>query len=84
MWDELARRYGPLVGLRVNRELIVLVSGHDAVKQVLTRDDCNGRPDGFFFRMRTFNKVQGISQYVSHCFTLENINKFTLFFIIQI
>jgi hypothetical protein len=59
MWLELARQYGPLVGLRVNRDLVVLVSGHDAVKHVLNRDDCNGRPDGFFFRMRTFNKVQG-------------------------
>lgn len=47
------------MGLRLGRNLVVTVSGVDAVKEVLTRDEFDGRPDGFFFRLRTFGKRLG-------------------------
>ncbi|KAF5297438.1 hypothetical protein FQR65_LT01369 [Abscondita terminalis] len=60
VWAELARIYGPVVCMKLGRILVVTVTGVDAVKEVLTRDEFDGRPDGFFFRMRTFGKRLGI------------------------
>lgn len=36
------------------------MSGKDLIKQLYNREELNGRPDGFFFRIRTFNKKLGI------------------------
>ncbi|CAG9763050.1 unnamed protein product [Ceutorhynchus assimilis] len=60
VWLELAKNYGPVVGLKLGRNLIVSVAGPEAVKEVLSREDFDGRPDGFFFRLRTFGKRLGI------------------------
>lgn len=38
---------------------IVTVAGSEAVKEVLSREEFDGRPDGFFFRLRTFGKRLG-------------------------
>lgn len=38
----------------------MIVSSRDAIREVYTRDELNGRPDGFFFRVRTFEKRLGI------------------------
>ncbi|KAJ1525347.1 hypothetical protein ONE63_010165 [Megalurothrips usitatus] len=56
----LARRYGPVVGLRLGRDRVVVVSGAAAVRAVLTHADFDGRPDGFFFRLRCFGQRLGI------------------------
>lgn len=66
VWDSLARTYGPIVGLRLGKDRIVIVSGKDAVSEVLTRDDFDGRPDGFFFKMRTFGQRLG-KFFFTHC-----------------
>ncbi|KAK4873499.1 hypothetical protein RN001_015528 [Aquatica leii] len=60
VWDELAKIYGPVVCLKMGRSLVVTVTGPEAVREVLTRDEFDGRPDGFFFRVRTFGKRLGI------------------------
>lgn len=59
VWDEFASKYGPLVGLRMGLDRAVIVSGGEAVKHVYSRDDCDGRPEGFYFRMRTFGEKLG-------------------------
>lgn len=59
VWAELVEKYGPVVGLKMGRNLVVTVSGAEAVKEVLSRDEFDGRPDGFFFRLRTFGKRLG-------------------------
>ncbi|KAH1010291.1 hypothetical protein HUJ05_004608 [Dendroctonus ponderosae] len=46
--------------LKGSRSLVVTVSGPAAIKEVLTRAEFDGRPDGFFFRLRTFGKRLGI------------------------
>lgn len=38
----------------------MIVSSRDAIREVYTRDELNGRPNGFFFRVRTFEKRLGI------------------------
>ncbi|KAF4519623.1 hypothetical protein B566_EDAN003790, partial [Ephemera danica] len=60
VWDELYRIYGPLVGLKLGRDRLVIVSGLHAIKHVSSRADCEGRPDGFFYRMRSFEQRLGV------------------------
>lgn len=36
------------------------MSSKEAIKEVYTREELNGRPDGFFFRVRTFEKRLGV------------------------
>ena len=59
VWASLSTKYGPVVGLRLGRDCVVTVSGYDAIRDVLLRDEFDGRPDGFFFRLRTFGKRLG-------------------------
>jgi methyl farnesoate epoxidase/farnesoate epoxidase len=59
VWDSLCAKYGPVVGARLGRTHVVVVSGYDAARDILLRDEFEGRPDGFFFRLRTFGKQLG-------------------------
>jgi methyl farnesoate epoxidase/farnesoate epoxidase len=56
----LAKIYGPIVGLKFFHKHLIIVSSRDAIKEVYSRDELNGRPDGFFFRVRTFEQRLGI------------------------
>lgn len=51
--------YGPIVGVRMGRDAIIIVSGYPLVKEVLSREEFEGRPDGFLFRLRAFGKRLG-------------------------
>ncbi|XP_058805600.1 methyl farnesoate epoxidase-like [Phymastichus coffea] len=59
-FEELSRRYGPVLGLKMGRQRLVVVSGHELVREVLLRDEFTGRPNGFFFRARSFGKELGV------------------------
>lgn len=58
-WQRLREQYGPLVGLRLGKDRIVLVSGYPLVKEILSKEECEGRSDGFLFRLRAFGKRLG-------------------------
>ncbi|KAK6620031.1 hypothetical protein RUM44_006431 [Polyplax serrata] len=60
VWETLADTFGPVVGLRLGRDIIVLISGQATIKKVLLNEDFDARPDGFFFRLRSFKKRLGI------------------------
>lgn len=60
LWQYLAKIYGPVVGLRFLNDHIVIISGRDTIKEFYGRDEFNGRPDGFFFRVRSFDKRLGV------------------------
>ncbi|KAL5237917.1 hypothetical protein ACI65C_005327 [Semiaphis heraclei] len=60
VWHQLAKCYGQVFSVKLGRIEAVVVSGYDAVRQVLCKEDFDGRPDGFFFRFRAFNKRLGI------------------------
>ncbi|XP_023015476.2 methyl farnesoate epoxidase [Leptinotarsa decemlineata] len=60
VWMELFQKYGDVVGLKLGRNLVVGVCGPLAIQEVFEREDFDGRPDGFFFRMRTFGKRLGL------------------------
>jgi len=59
VWDQLSKSYGQVFSVKLGLIEAVIVSGYDAVRQVLCKDDFDGRPDGFFFRFRAFNKRLG-------------------------
>lgn len=59
VWEELTSKFGPIVGLRLGRDRIALISGQSAVKQILLKEEFDARPDGFFFRMRSYKKRLG-------------------------
>lgn len=52
--------YGPIVGLRIGNDRLIIVSGRKAIKEFYANDAFNGRPDGFFYRIRSFNKRLGV------------------------
>ncbi|XP_057340214.1 methyl farnesoate epoxidase-like [Microplitis mediator] len=60
-WCELARKYGPIVGLKLGlADPMIIVSGRDAVMEMLSRSEFDGRPNGFIFTHRTMGKKRGI------------------------
>lgn len=68
--------YGPVLGLKLGNQKLVVISTHDLVKQVLLQNEFNGRPDGFFFRVRSFGKRKGISIFLSG--VIEEMNCFVI------
>ncbi|CAL7939979.1 unnamed protein product [Xylocopa violacea] len=83
-FQELMETYGPILGLKLGNQKIVVISTHDLVKKVLLQDEFNGRPDGFFFRVRAFGKRKGIlfteGPAWSQCrhFTMRHLKTFGL------
>jgi len=59
-FNELAKMYGPVLGLKLGNQNLVVISSHDIIKKALLQDEFNGRPDGLFFEMRSFGKRKGI------------------------
>lgn len=56
---ELAKKYGPVLGLKVGKEVIVVVHDYLPNKEFLHSDALAGRPYGEFFDMRTWGKRKG-------------------------
>lgn len=59
-WYHFYKIFGPIVGIRIGHIRLVIVSGRDAVREFFNIDAMNGRPGGFFYRVRSFNKQLGI------------------------
>ena len=60
VWQKFSKLYGPLVGLKLVNTYLVIVSGKDMIRQLYNREELDGRPDGFFFRIRSFDKRLGV------------------------
>ncbi|XKL66993.1 hypothetical protein PGB90_010413 [Kerria lacca] len=84
VWDHLSEIYGSIVGLKLGFTRIVVVSGYDAVKEVLCGEVFEGRPDGFFFRLRSFGERLGVAfvdgpfMRVQRKFSLNQLRKLGL------
>ncbi|XP_001865026.2 probable cytochrome P450 305a1 [Culex quinquefasciatus] len=62
IFDYLSQKYhSQIVGLRLGRELTVAIRGYALVKEALSNDAILGRPDNFFYRLRTLGQKKGIS-----------------------
>ncbi|XP_015598468.1 methyl farnesoate epoxidase [Cephus cinctus] len=81
---ELSDIYGPVLGLKLGKQKLIVISGHDLVKKVLLQEEFNGRPDGFFFRLRAFEKRRGVlftdgpAWYEMRKFTMKHFRNFGL------
>lgn len=60
LWSYLSSIYGPIVGLKFVNDIVVIVSDKETIKDLCNREEFSGRPTGFFFRIRSFNKRLGI------------------------
>lgn len=60
VWQRFSEIYGPLVGLKLITDHVVIVSGKTLIRKLYNCEDLNGRPDGFFFRIRSFDKRLGV------------------------
>nr|CAH7748876.1 unnamed protein product [Callosobruchus chinensis] len=58
--SKLARKYGPVIGLKVGGELVVVVHGAEAVREFLANDDLSGRPNSSLYTFRSWGKRLGI------------------------
>ncbi|XP_065357967.1 probable cytochrome P450 303a1 [Calliphora vicina] len=61
--DELTRHYvNPygLYGLKIGKDKLVIAYYSDTIQEMMTNEDLDGKPDGIFYRMRTFNSKKGI------------------------
>ncbi|XP_018308006.1 methyl farnesoate epoxidase isoform X2 [Mycetomoellerius zeteki] len=58
--QDMVRTYGPVLGLKLGVQKVVVISTYDLVKKALLQDEFNSRPDGFFFRVRSFGKRKGV------------------------
>lgn len=67
VWQYFTKYYGSIVGLKLVNTYLVVVSGKDLIRQLYNREELNGRPDGFFFRIRSFGKRLGIV-FTDGCF----------------
>ncbi|XP_033183428.2 methyl farnesoate epoxidase isoform X2 [Bombus vancouverensis nearcticus] len=82
--QDLRKTYGPILGLKLGNQKAVVISTYDLVKKVLLQEEFNGRPDGFFFRVRAFGKRKGIlfteGPMWSQCrrFTMRHLRTFGL------
>ncbi|XP_012228843.1 methyl farnesoate epoxidase-like [Linepithema humile] len=60
-WCHLADIYGSIVGLKLGiSEPLIIVSGRDAVIEMMSRPEFDGRPNGFIHRHRTGGKRRGV------------------------
>lgn len=76
VWHSLIKRYGPIVGLRVGRDRLIIVAGRNEIKQFYALEAFNGRPDGFFYRIRSFDQRLGVVFTDGHSW--EQQRKFSL------
>lgn len=50
----------PLIGLKLGKDLVVVVNSAKTLKEFLSSDDLIGRPDGEFYRSRTWGERLGV------------------------
>ncbi|GAB0089839.1 Cytochrome P450 [Sergentomyia squamirostris] len=60
IWQQLNQKYGSIVGLRLGRDRLIVISGWEAIREFYSRPEFDGRPDGFFFRVRSFDQRLGL------------------------
>lgn len=57
---ELAKEYGPIVGLKVGKDRTVIVTGLQEMREFLQNEDLAGRPQGPYYEVRTWGSRKGL------------------------
>ncbi|XP_030762613.1 probable cytochrome P450 303a1 [Sitophilus oryzae] len=57
---EMSKNFGPVLGLKVGKDPIIIIYGPHIIKEFSTSDDFIGRPIGLYYNLRTWGKRLGI------------------------
>lgn len=60
VWQHFSKLHGSIVGLKMIKDYVIVVSGIENIKKFSALPELDGRPNGFFFRIRSFGKRLGI------------------------
>lgn len=55
----LSKKYGPVVGLKIGTDRIVVLNDYESIKAMLSDDNCDGRPIGPVYETRTLGTRRG-------------------------
>ena len=56
----MTEQYGsPVIGLKLGSERTIIVTTHDVVQQVHTKEEYEGRPYNFFIKLRSMGSRRG-------------------------
>ncbi|XP_043490916.1 methyl farnesoate epoxidase-like [Polistes fuscatus] len=56
----LCEKYGPVIGLKIGNDRIVILNDYNSASSMLTNPDCEGRPTGPMYKVRTWGKRRGL------------------------
>ncbi|XP_033222656.1 uncharacterized protein LOC117176510 [Belonocnema kinseyi] len=56
----LSQKYGPVIGLKIGVDRIVILNSFESMRSMCTNDLCDARPTGPVYEVRTFGKRQGL------------------------
>ncbi|XP_011266920.2 probable cytochrome P450 303a1 [Camponotus floridanus] len=56
----LCKKYGPVVGLKIGKDRIVVLNDLESIQAMLNNEDCDGRPIGAFYKARTWGARLGL------------------------
>ncbi|KYM83976.1 hypothetical protein ALC53_05594 [Atta colombica] len=56
----LCKKYGPVVGLKIGQDRIVIMNDLESIRAMLTNKNCDGRPNGPFYKARTWGVILGL------------------------
>ncbi|XP_012279451.1 probable cytochrome P450 303a1 [Orussus abietinus] len=56
----LYEKYGPVVGLKIGKDRIVVLNSYESVRAMMSNEDCDGRPTGPFYETRTWGERRGV------------------------
>lgn len=63
----MVKQYGPITGLKLGKVKLVVVSSKELIKEVSVRSEFEGRPDGYFWRLRSQGERFGKLTSSNHC-----------------
>ncbi|XP_066586057.1 probable cytochrome P450 303a1 [Prorops nasuta] len=58
--SELCKKYGPVVGLKIGADRLVILNSYESIKSMVANEDCDGRPIGPIYEARTWGKRRGL------------------------
>ncbi|XP_033308798.1 probable cytochrome P450 303a1 [Bombus bifarius] len=56
----LCKKYGPVVGLKVGVDRIVILNDYESIRTMFANEDCDGRPLGLLYDVRTSGCRRGL------------------------
>ncbi|XP_031827989.1 putative cytochrome P450 303a1 [Nomia melanderi] len=56
----LCEKYGPVVGLKIGVDRMVVLNDYESIRSMLANEDCDGRPIGPVYETRTFGARRGL------------------------